>query len=78
MIDRSHDLPVTRQAELVGLPRGTVYYLPAPVNAADLASMRRIDELRLEHPYAGARMLRDMLKREGIPVGRKHVGTLMW
>lgn len=45
MIDRSHDLPVTRQAELVGLPRGTVYYLPAPVNAADLASMRRIDEL---------------------------------
>ena len=45
--------------------------------AADLALMRRIDELHLEHPYAGARMLRDMLKREGMPVGRKHVGTLM-
>jgi putative transposase len=78
MIDRNHDLPVTRQAELVGLPRSTVYYLPAPVSAADLALMRRIDELHLEHPYAGARMLRDMLKREGVKVGRKHVRTLMW
>ena len=78
MIDRNHDLPITRQAELVGLPRSTVYYLPAPVSAADLALMHRIDELHLEHPYAGARMLRDMLKREGVQVGRKHVRTLMW
>jgi putative transposase len=78
MIDREHDLPVTRQAELIGMPRSSVYYLPAPVSAADLALMRRIDELHLEHPYAGARMLRDMLKREGIQVGRKHVRTLMW
>jgi len=78
MIDRNHDLPVTRQAELVGLPRSTVYYLPALVSAADLALMRRIDELHLEHPYAGARMLRNMLKREGVKVGRKHVRTLMW
>jgi putative transposase len=78
MIDRTHDLPVTRQAELVGLARSTVYYLPAPVSAADLALMRWIDELHLEHPYAGARMLRDMLKREGVQVGRKHVRTLMW
>ncbi len=78
MIDRNHDLPVTRQAALVGLPRSTVYYLPKPVSEADLMLMRRIDELHLEHPYAGARMLRDMLKREGINVGRKHVRTLMW
>jgi putative transposase len=78
MIDRNHDLPVTRQAELVGLPRSTVYYLPRPVSQTDLALMRRIDELHLEHPYAGARMLRDMLKREGVKVGRKHVRTLMW
>lgn len=77
MIDREHDLPVTRQAELVGLPRSTVYYLPKPVGDADLALMRRIDSLHLEHPYAGARMLRDMLKREGVEVGRKHVATLM-
>ena len=77
MIDRTHDLAVTRQAELVGIPRSSVYSLPAPVSEADLALMRRIDALHLAHPYAGARMLRDMLKREGIQVGRKHVATLM-
>ncbi len=77
MIDRSHELPIKRQAELVGISRGTVYYHPEPVSPADLALMRRIDELHLEHPFAGARMLRDMLRREGIEVGRRHVGTLM-
>ena len=59
MIDRTHDLPVKRQAELVGISRGSVYYLPKPVSAADLALMRVIDELHLEHPFAGSRMLRD-------------------
>jgi len=77
MIDRSHELPVTRQAELVGVSRGTVYYLPRPVGEVDLRLMRRIDELHLEHPFAGARMLRDLLVREGHAVGRKHVATLM-
>jgi putative transposase len=77
MIDRTHDLPVKRQAELVGISRGSVYYLPKPVGAADLALMRVIDELHLEHPFAGARMLRDMLKARGFEVGRKHVATLM-
>jgi putative transposase len=51
--------------------------LPKPVSAADLVLMRRIDELHLEHPFMGARMLRDQLNREGFKVGRKHVGTLM-
>ena len=77
MIDRNHDLPVKRQAELVGISRGSVYYLPKPVSAADLALMRVIDELHLEHPFAGARMLRDMLRARGLEVGRKHVATLM-
>jgi putative transposase len=77
MIDRHHDLPVKRQAELVGVSRGSVYYLPKPVSAADLALMRVIDELHLEHPFAGARMLRDMLKACGFEAGRKHVTTLM-
>jgi putative transposase len=77
MIDRAHELPVKRQAELVGISRGSVYYLPKPVNPADLALMRVIDELHLEHPFAGARMLRDMLKARGLEVGRKHVATLM-
>ena len=77
MIDREHELSITRQAKLVGISRASVYYLPQPVSAADLALMRRIDQLHLEHPFMGARMLRDVLKREGFTVGRKHVSTLM-
>jgi putative transposase len=77
MIDRKHELPLTRQAELLGMSRGTVYYLPKPASPADLALMRQIDELHLEHPFMGARMLRDQLARQGIAVGRRHVGTLM-
>jgi len=77
MIDRKHRLSVTRQAQLLGLSRGAVYYLPQPVGAADLALMRRLDELHLEHPFMGARMLRRQLQSEGIQVGRRHVRTLM-
>ena len=77
MIDRTDDLPVSRQAKALGISRGSVYYLPQPVSAGDLALMRRIDELHLNHPFAGARMLRDFLNQEGITVGRRHVATLM-
>ena len=77
MIDRSHDLPVARQAAALGLSRGSVYYLPRPVAAADLVVMRRIDELHLNFPFAGSRMLRDLLAGEGFAVGRLHLATLM-
>ena len=77
MIDRDHDLPVKRQAQLLGISRGSVYYHPQPVGESELALMRRIDELHLEHPFAGSRMLRDLLRLRGIEVGRRHVGTLM-
>ncbi len=77
MIDRDHQLSVTRQAELLGMSRGAVYYLPRPVSAADLALMRRIDQLHLQHPFMGTRMLRDQLARDGIQVGRRHIATLM-
>jgi putative transposase len=77
MIDRNHELSITRQAELLELSRASVYYLPRPVSEVDLALMRRIDALHLEHPFMGARMLRDVLRREGFKVGRKHVATLM-
>jgi putative transposase len=77
MIDRTHELPIKRQAELVGISRGTVYYHPEPVSDADLRLMRRIDELHLELPFAGSRMLRDLLNGEGFEVGRRHVATLM-
>lgn len=77
MIDPKHGVSITRQSELLGISRAAVYYVPRPISEDDLALQRRIDELHLEHPYAGARMLRDMLKQEGIEVGRKHVATLM-
>ena len=77
MIDRAHDLPITKQAEALNISRGSVYYLPRPVSAADLALMRRIDELHLEFPFAGSRMLRGLLAAEGCKVGRRHVKTLM-
>jgi len=77
MIDRSHDLPVARQAAALGISRGSVYYLPRPVAASDLVVMRRIDELHLNYPFAGSRMLRDLLAGEGFTVGRLHVSTLM-
>jgi putative transposase len=77
MIDNAHDLPITRQAQLVNISRGSVYYQPRPVSAEDLAIMRRIDELHLDRPFAGARMLRDFLQREGVLIGRRHVFTLM-
>jgi len=77
MIDRSHPLPITRQAEALGMARSTVYAMPRPISDRDLDLMKRIDRLHLEMPYAGSRMLRDLLYQDGIKVGRKHVATLM-
>ena len=77
MIDRSHELPLTGQAKALGISRGGVCYLARPTPDADLALMRRIDALHLEHPFAGSRMLRDLLQAEGREVGRRHVATRM-
>ena len=77
MIDRRHDLSIARQAAVLGISRGSVYYLPRPIPAVDLALMRRIDELHLEFPFAGSRMLQGLLRAEGYHVGRRHVATLM-
>lgn len=77
MIDRKHDLSLTRQAKALNISRGAVYYKPRPVSAEDLAIMRRIDELHLDYPFAGSRMLRDLLGRESVLIGRRHVATLM-
>lgn len=77
MIDRTHTLPVARQCQLLQLARSTASYQPRPVSDTALALMRRIDELHLQYPFAGARMLRDVLRREGYPVGRRQVATLM-
>jgi len=77
MIDRNHRLALARQAALLGISRGSVYYEPVPVSDADLALMRRLDELHMEFPFAGARMLRGLLAAEGSKVGRRHITTLM-
>ena len=77
MIDREHDLPVKRQAEVLSLARSSVYYQPRPVSAEDLAIMRRLDQLHLDFPFAGSRMLRDFLRAEGMKIGRCRVITLM-
>ncbi len=77
MIDREHDLPITRQAEVLRISRGSVYYLPRPVPDADLAIMRHLDQLHLEFPFAGLRMLRGLLAAKGCKIGRRHVKTLM-
>ncbi|WP_167659785.1 IS3 family transposase [Brucella pseudogrignonensis] len=77
MIDRTPKLSLARQAKLLGFSRSSVYYSPRPVSDGDLALMRRIDELHLEYPFAGSRMLQGLLKGEGLEVGRLHVATLM-
>jgi hypothetical protein len=78
MIDREHDLPLTRQAEVLRISRGSVYYLPRPVPDADLAIMRRLDRLHLEFPFAGSRMLRGLLAavgRSAIAIGQQNPGS---
>src|SRR4051812_30005600 len=77
MIDREHHLSITRQAEVLQISRGSIYYLPRPVSSADLAIMPRLDRLHLEFPFAGSRMLRGLLAAEGSKIGRRHVKTLM-
>ena len=77
MINPEHKLSLTKQANALGISRGSVYYLPRPVSERDQALMKRIDRLHLEFPFAGARMLRDLLNQEGFKLGRKHVRTLM-
>ena len=77
MINRSHELPLTKQASLLNLSRSSLYYQSRPIAPADLTVMRRIDELHLNYPFAGSRRLRDLLRAEGIEIGRERVATMM-
>ena len=77
MIDRSHKLPLIRQVKALGVSRSSIYYQPRSISDADLSLMRRIDEIHLDHPFAGSRMMRDLLCHEDIHFGRRHVSTLM-
>src|SRR3954463_15996069 len=77
MIERGHALPIAQQAKALGISRGSVYYLPWPVPAADLALMRRMDELHLQLLFAGRRIARNLLNKGGLAIGRRHVPALM-
>jgi putative transposase len=77
MIDRTHELPVSRQCQLLEIGRSSYYYQAVPVNQADVDLMRLIDEIHLKYPFYGSRKVRDELKGQGIKVGRGHVRTLM-
>ncbi len=77
MINRTHDLSITRQTKALGISRSSVYYVPKPVSTEELALMRRLDELHLSYPFAGSRMLQRLLKAEGHKVGRFKVRSLM-
>ncbi len=77
MTDRSHKLSLSRQADLLEISRGSLYYEPRPTSDADLRLMRRIDELHMEYPFAGSRMMKGLLRQEGFTAGRMHVATCM-
>jgi putative transposase len=77
MIDPEHNLPIKKQAKVLEISRSTVYYQPRPLSEGDLLLMRRIDELHLNYPFAGSRMLRGLLAQQGFEVGRRHIKTLM-
>ena len=85
MIDRGHSLPLSAQAVVLNISRGSIYYEPCPVSPEDLELMRKMDKLHLDHPFAGSRMLRDLLASElprdlaadGSGRGRRHITTLM-
>lgn len=77
MINPGHKLSIQRQARVLEISRSSVYYRRRPVPEADLKLMRQIDELHMDYPFAGSRMLRDLLAQRGLRVGRRHVCTLM-
>jgi putative transposase len=77
MINRQHPLPVTQQCQVLAIARSSFYYTSREISAADLALMHQIDRLHLAYPFAGSRMLRDLLRQDGASVGRRHVANLM-
>jgi putative transposase len=74
-------LSISRQCELLGLSRSTFYYEAIPCDERDLAIMRAIDELHLEHPYFGYRRLAShldtCLSSDYLPVNQKKIRRLM-
>ena len=77
MIDRGHSLSLARQAQLMQISRGSIYYRRKSPNSEQVSLAHTLDALHVAHPFAGSRMLRGLLQRQGHCVGRRHVRTLM-
>ncbi|MHB8523661.1 MAG: IS3 family transposase [Limisphaerales bacterium] len=77
MVGSDAKVSVRHQCDLLDLCRSTYYYQPCPETPENLALMRRLDELHLDHPVYGSRKLRVLLGREGWEVNRKRVVRLL-
>ena len=78
LVQRGHrQASLSLQCRLLGLSRSTLYYRPRRPSAAELALMRRLDELYTAHPFYGSRQMSRHLEREGWPAGRRRVRRLM-
>lgn len=77
LVSHGNKPSMRRQCELLGVSRAGLYYQPIEPSADELALMRRIDELHLEHPFFGSRMMSATLRAEARVVNRKRVQRLM-
>lgn len=74
MLDQANvELPLRTQAELLSLNRSSLYYIPAPPSAEDVAVKHRIDEIYTERPFYGVRRMTAQLRREGRLINHKAV-----
>ena len=64
MIDKTHQLSVRQQSQLIQINRSTLYYKSKEISSTDLSLMRLIDEIHLDYPFMGSRMIRDMLHHQ--------------
>jgi len=78
LIDFEHaSLSIREQCRILKVNRGSLYYEPKTESAENLSLMQELDKLNLEFPFAGSRMLRDMLYQEGRIYNRKRIQRLM-
>jgi len=78
VIDPEHQsLSVSRQCELLDLPRSSFYYEPKPETEENLQLMRKIDERYMQRPATGSRAMMLWLERQGHEVNRKRIQRLM-
>jgi len=77
MIKAKQGLSVTRQCQLLAVPRSSAYVRPPVVSMGDIETMRQLDELYLKWPFYGSRRLCAELRQQGCRVNRKRIQRLM-